>query len=298
MEYEGSFIAPGDEMSVGEDFFVEVQDYAVAPFLAIAGPTLLRVTGENDFEAFLHDADQARERGAFLPALVHPMIQLGDLCALGGAHDCGGPRHRLFVNSLGEVRTAPHGALLGTVRDGLEGLTAVWSSIERAPGSGCPVCLGQAVPTAVLEAAHRQRPWLSRYLHALDALRMAAARGLTELRVSGFAERLVTTGDQDAPAVDLTVAGAEAPLLLFNPETAVLHEPLGNRQFQLSMDAARLVELLMVHGDHGVAAEMATRHLGLGQDAALSAVAQVESHLTGAGVRLPAAPAGIPAITG
>ncbi|MFD7169520.1 daptide biosynthesis RiPP recognition protein [Streptomyces violascens] len=287
--YEGSLTASGDEMSVDDDFFVEAQDYAVTPFLAVAGPTVVRVTGQADFDAFVHDADRARAQGEFVPALVHPMIQLGDLCALGGAHRCAGPRVRITVDPSGRVRTAPHGVLLGEARDGLDTLAARWSAVERSAGSGCPVCLGEAVPAPVLLAAHRQRPWLSRYLHAVDALRMAAARGLPNLRPSGFARRLTPGCDEQGHAVDLQLAGADAPLVLFDDETAVLHDPVGGRQFRLARQAAQLVELLVVHADQGAAADGAVACLGLDRSQALGALGELERRLASAGVALPSA---------
>lgn len=287
--YEGSLTAAGDEMAIDEDFFIEAQDYAVTPFLAVAGPTLVRVTGQADFDAFVHDADRAREQGEFVPALVHPMIQLGDLCALGGAHRCAGPRGRITVDLSGRVRTAPHGMPLGEVWDGLDTLDARWSAVERTVGSGCPVCLGEAVPAPVLRAAHRQRPWLSRYLHAVDALRMAAARGLPNLRPSGFARRLTPGCDGHGHAADMQLAGADAPLVLFDDEAAVLHEPVGGRQFRLTRQAAQLVELLVVHADQGAAADAAAGCLGLDRSQALGALGELERQLTGAGVALPSA---------
>ncbi|MFE9404855.1 daptide biosynthesis RiPP recognition protein [Streptomyces sp. NPDC006530] len=287
VRYEGSLSASGDEMSVGEDFFVEAQDYAVTPFLAVAGPTLVRVSSPVDFDAFLKDADRARERGDFVPALVHPMIQLGDLCALGGAHRCVGPRGRIIVDASGRVRTSPNGMPLGEVRDGLDALDACWSAVERPADSGCPVCLGGVVPGTALLAAHRQRPWLSRYLHAVDAMRMAAARGMANVRPSGFAHRLTPGCDAHEDAADMQLAAADAPLVLFNDERAVLHDPVAGRQFRLARQAAQLVELLVVHADHDAAADAAAACLGLDRPQALDALGELQRRLTDAGMTLP-----------
>ncbi|MFK0181825.1 daptide biosynthesis RiPP recognition protein [Streptomyces xanthochromogenes] len=287
VRYEGSLTASGDEMSVGEDFFVEAQDYAVTPFLAVAGPTLVRVSSQVDFDVFLQDADRAREQGDFVPALVHPMIQLGDLCALGGAHGCAGPRGRITVDASGRVRTSPNGMLLGEVRDGLDALDARWSAVERPAGSGCPVCLGGAVQATAMVTAHRERPWLSRYLHAVDAMRMAAARGLPNVRPSGFAHRLTPGCEGHEDAADMRCGAAAAPLVLFDDERAVLHDPVAGRQFRLARQAAQLVELLVVHADHDAAADAATACLGLDRPQALRALGELGRRLADAGMALP-----------
>ncbi|MDX3763110.1 hypothetical protein PV684_49845 [Streptomyces sp. AK02-04a] len=277
--YTGSLSSPGDEIVVGEVLVVKVQEYALTPHLAVTGPTFARITSKKDFCAFLDHADQAHQHGLFPQALLHPMIRLGDLCALGGSHTCGGPRQRLFIRASGQASTTPHGMPLGAMTDGLASLTTVWSAFRRPPSSGCPVCLSEAVPAPILRIAHRQRPWLSRYLYALEALRTAASLGLTQLKVSGFPHRLTGAQDRYTPAADFTPAGADMPLLLFNSSIAVLHDPRSNQQFQIGEGTARLIELLLIHGDLDSAVSAATHRLGLAPHAARDALAQVTSGL-------------------
>ncbi len=284
--YTGSLSAPGDEMVVGEICVVKVQEYELTPYLATASPTFVRINNEDDFYTFLEHADHAHQHGAFLPALLHPMVRLADLCALGGAHTCGGPSQRLFVRATGQASTTPWGMPLGSVTDGLASLTATWSAFRRPSGSGCPGCLSQAVPAPLLRIAHQQRPWLSRYLQALDALRTAAERGLSPLKVSGFPHRLTAGADDYLPALDLMPAGAEMPLLLFSADVAVLHDTHSHQQFELGTGTARLIELLMIHGDSDAAVYAATQHLGLERHAAHAALAQVRAGLVGFGIQL------------
>jgi hypothetical protein len=287
--YEGSLTTAGDEMLLDDSLIVEVQEYAAAHELAIFGPTLARMTSESDFYAFLYDADRAQQCGAFPLVLLDPMVQLCDLCVLGGTHTCSGPRRRLYVTVAGEVKTTPLGTTLGTVEDGLASLTATWSAYRRFVGSGCSVCLSQAIPLTTLDAAHQQRPWLSRYLHALNALRAAATNGVTDLDVSGFGQRLIPALDRVSPAADLTFAAAGTPLLLFNSHITILHDPASQRQFQLGPNAARLIELLLVHGNHDAAAEAAIRHLEVAPHTAHTALTQVTRRLTSIGINLLAA---------
>lgn len=288
--YDGSLITTGDEMLLGEGLIVEVQEYTAAHELAVVGPALVRITNEIDFHAFLYDADRAKQYGAFPLVLLHPMVQLCDLCVLGGTHACGGPRRRLLVTAAGEVKTTPFGTTLGAVDSGLASLTAAWATRRRLPGSGCPVCLSQAVPLSTLDAAHQRRPWLSRYLHALNALRAAAVNGLTDLSVSGFNQRLIPGLTPIRHAADLALTASDSPLLLFNNHTTVLHDPYSKRQFQLGPFAARLIELLLVHGDHDAAADAAVLHLDVAPYTAHSALAQVTRRLTNSGIHLLAAP--------
>ncbi|MEY9997936.1 hypothetical protein ABIE67_010055 [Streptomyces sp. V4I8] len=287
--YEGSLVTAGDEILLGQSLIVEVQEYAAAHELAIFGPTLVRMTSESDFHAFLYDADRAQQYGAFPLVLLDPMVQLCDLCVLGGTHACGGPRRRLYVTIAGDVKTTPLGTTLGTVEDCLASLTAGWSAYRRFAGYGCSVCLSETIPLTTVDAAHQQRPWLSRYLHALSALRAAAANGVTDLEVSGFAQRLIPALNRVGPAADLTRTASSTPLLLFNNDIMILHDPASQQQLQLGPNAARIIELLLVHGNHNAAAEAAIRHLKVAPHSAHTAVTQVTHRLTSIGINLLAA---------
>jgi len=284
--YAGSLSAVGDEILLGEGLVVEVQEYAATHELTVIGPTLTRIASENDFRSFIYDADRAKEYGSFPLVLLDPMVQLCDLCVLGGAHLCGGPRRRLLVTLAGEVKTTPFGTTLGGVEDGLSSISASWKFRRRPPGSGCPVCLSQVVPLATVDAAHQQRPWLSRYLHALNALRSAAEAGLTDLDVSGFGGRLIPELTPVRATADFTLAASDSPILLFNSHIALLHDPRSKRQFQLGPSAARLVELMLVYGDHDAAADAAVLHLEVAPYTAHSALTQVTRRLAGNGITL------------
>ncbi|MFE0019869.1 daptide biosynthesis RiPP recognition protein [Amycolatopsis sp. NPDC059021] len=258
--YEGGLSEPGDELLVGDDLFVYTQDYLATPFLAVAGPTVVRIGGEADYAGFLQDADLARARGVFVEQLLHPGVFLADQCALGTTHPCAGAR-RLHVSAAGEVRTAPGGPPLGTV--------------ESFTYTGDKTCLGGVIDTSVLDEARASRPWLSRYLRAVDTLRDLRANGRSGYAVSGFGARLT----EGLPDLQEPV---DAPLLLWHDDEFLMCDPVRERVFRLGRDAAKILELVLLTGSAGQAAELAAQHLGLGA-AAPSAVETTVAKLVEAG---------------
>ncbi|SFK92348.1 MULTISPECIES: daptide biosynthesis RiPP recognition protein [Amycolatopsis] len=248
--YEGGLAEPGDEFLAADTLFVYTQDYLATPFLAVAGPTIVRIGSAADYSGFLEDADLARAKGTFVEQLLHPGVFLADQCALGSAHPCPGT-YRLHVSASGEVRTAPGGRVLGTVT-------------SQVPfDAGDEPCLAEVVEPEVLRRERARRPWLSRYLRAVEVLRDLRAAGRHGYTVSGFGHRL-TPGlpvELDEPA--------DAPLLLWNDEEHLVCDLVRERVFRVGADAAKLVELLLTGGSPARACELAATHLGL--DAATTA---------------------------
>src|SRR5262249_3860628 len=77
----------------------------------------------------------------------------------------------------------------------------------------------------------------------LDALRALRVNELTGLRVSGFGARLSARLDCVADT-----AATAATVLLWNTDTAYVHEPATGRTVRLSRAAAELAEALLVCG--------------------------------------------------
>ncbi|SNQ50119.1 conserved hypothetical protein [Frankia canadensis] len=295
VRYTGELAAAGDELVIGDDFFLQTFDYSSGGYLSLVGPTLLRITSEIDYAVFLEDADAARLRGTFPEYLLHPFVQLADICALGTAHPCAGRRGgRLFVDADGTVRPAPGGAALGALPAGLDpALMAPWSA-----GAGDDPCLAAVVTVEVSRVARAERPWLSRFLWGLDALRRARQEGLKKPVVSGFGGRLVA-------ALEDTAVGTEAPdapLLLGDRTGALLVSPRDMRVFRISRDAAALVEILLVVGPGERAVELAGAHTGVAAGAVAEGFASLIATFARSGVDLArggarpvATPAGTPA---
>ena len=245
--YEGSLSEPGGDASIGGALFLQVQDYGTSPYMSLLGTTLVRVAGQVDFEAFLADADLARAEGEFAAFAVSPAVQIADLPALGGADPGDGPATRLYVDRDGGVSVSPHGLRLGTVGEGgAAQLRAEWDRLTDGSPTGGPVALGAAVPEDVRGPAVRERPWLGRYLGALDVLRDLQAHGVGEVRVSGFGRRLVPALDAVEAPADL--ADPRAPYLAWTPEAAYVRVPGHERTFRLGRQAAEVAEMLLVHG--------------------------------------------------
>ncbi|WP_329196471.1 MULTISPECIES: daptide biosynthesis RiPP recognition protein [unclassified Streptomyces] len=241
--YEGSLSEPGAECSLGSDFYLQIQNYGVSAYMSVVGPTLIRVADAMDLDAYLADADQARQTGLFPEFLTNPVIQLADLPALGAATAGDGPRRRLHADQDGVLSTAPGGPRLGVLgEDALERLESRWAAQD---------CAGRG-PAA-------ERPWLGRYLAAVDAVRDLRARGVADVKVSGFGGRLGAAAA--SPAADAAADATDAllPLLLWSGETVYLHDPVAGRSFRLDPVAGALAEALLVSGSVAAACAHADR---------------------------------------
>ncbi|GHC51320.1 daptide biosynthesis RiPP recognition protein [Streptomyces cinnamoneus] len=255
--YGGSAAESGVEFSLGTDFYLQVQSYGISGYMSVIGPTLVRIADPADFEAYVADAELARQDGTFPDFLTSPVIQLADLPALGAAHAGSGPALRLYVAATGAVSTSPGGLALGTAGDDLAALAAQWQQLNDDAGHPCAVSLGTAVPEEIRTAALAQRPWLGRYLAALDALRNLAGRQVTGVRVSGFGGRSVPALADVTDPADAT--GTDVPLLLWTDEAAYVYAPETDRMLGLRREAVALVEPLLVCGSVEAAAAYADR---------------------------------------
>ncbi|MDW8810583.1 hypothetical protein P1P68_38755 [Streptomyces scabiei] len=254
--YEGSLAGAGGEFSPGAGFYLQIQGYGISEYMSVAGPTLVRIADDTDFDVFLADADRALLDGTFPDFLTHPAIQLADLPGLGADRTpAAGPRHRLYVDADGAVSTAPGGTRLGTAGDGPDLLDAQWQRLNSGAGTTCGVCLGAAVDPGRRETALAARPWLGRYLAALGAIRSLRARGVDgDIRVSGFGGRITETL---AAGADADLRDPDAPLLLWTDQDVYVHAPAPGRTFSVERTAATPVEALLACGSAEAAAEYA-----------------------------------------
>ena len=275
--YHGTVGDPVCELSVGEDFYLQTQNYGVSEFLSVLGPTLIRVTDDADFAAYLADADKARGTGVFPSFLISPSVQLADLTALGAGPETDGPQARLYVTADGGVSTSPGGAVLGTVTDPLDQLVHVWRERNSASEQPCAVCLGGVLDESARCAELALRPWLSRYLDALAALRDLYARGVTDVQISGFGARLAS----DLPVTDCTARS----LLLWTDEHAYVYDPAARRTVRINRAAAPLVDGFLTLGSIDRAADWSASTLGVRADQARDSLSQLDTMLTRAGAR-------------
>ncbi|MEU3732159.1 daptide biosynthesis RiPP recognition protein [Streptomyces sp. NPDC033538] len=238
--YGGSLSEPGEDFALGEDFYLQTQDYASSAFMSVLGPTVLRVFGPSDFSAFLADADRAFTEGVFPEYLITPAVLLADTAALGGPRGNDGPALRLYVDTEGRISLSPTGSPLGTVGDDLPALLARYEHVNAASEAPCAVSLGAAVPEEARTAALQVRPFLGRYHAAVKALRALTAQDIGGLKVSGFGHR-VTPGLAADAGDDLT--GPGLPLVLWNAEQSYV--VAGGRVFAVDRAFAGAVECLL-----------------------------------------------------
>ncbi|MBP2708355.1 hypothetical protein JOL79_31710 [Microbispora sp. RL4-1S] len=277
--YEGSLSEPGGDVAIADAIFVQTQDYNTSPYMSLVGTTLIRITCDADLDAFLADADLARNEGAFADFAASQAVQIADLSCLGDGSRNDGPRTRLYANQVGELSTSPGGLRLGSVGDRIEGLVAEWERINETSAFPCAVGLGAVVTEGRRSEGLGQRLWLGRYLDALDMLRELQGRGITEIRVSGFGGRLVPALEDLADPAD--ASGDRDPMLAWTPEACYLRVPGSGRLFALSRTAAQLTEVLLTCGDIESALDHAER----------DDLERVAGFLDRNGVRLPVAPA-------
>ncbi|MGA5142232.1 daptide biosynthesis RiPP recognition protein [Streptomyces azureus] len=250
---EGSVLNCGDDLVVGGEFHIQVFDYVALGFVALVGPTVVRITGEDDLTAFLADADLAVSDGSLPQWLLNPGVVLADAPALAGMAPTGVAR--LYVTADGMVRTAPGGADLAPLRDGAAAIRAAVATHATDPS------LDGVLPSRTLERARAERPWLPRYLQALDAVRALSRVAGGPVRISGFGMRLCP----QAPAEP--VESAALPLIARADDgTCFLLYPNGGRAFKVGQDVAILVEAKIACGDQRQADAVAAAALGVGAD--------------------------------
>jgi hypothetical protein len=283
--YSGSLSFAGDEIVIGDDYFFQTQDYRAGAFLSVVGLTAIRINDEDDYRAFVADADLARAEGAFPPQLLHPYVTLADRCALGDGSPCGGATARLHIAKSGEVRTAPGGRVLGTVAESLRTVLARADAVgEGTAEGGDDVCLADAVPPHLVRAAVGSRPWLSRYLWAIEAVKQCHLRGMTGVAVSGFGARHVPGLPSEL------VEPPRAPMILWDEQSTVLVTIPHLRAFKLERDAALLAELILAGGSAERAVDLAREHATMSPAVVAGAVSRLLADFSARGVDLLAVP--------
>ncbi len=263
MGYEGTLGEPGGDLVLEDEdsFFLQTQDYGTSAYMSVIGATLVRVMEDGDFEVFLADADTAYGDGTFASFVTDPAVQLADVAALGGGHEGDGPCTRLYVRADGIIRSGPSGLELGRVDGGphlFGSVTEQWhkaNTLSALPGAAA---LGAVVVDDVRVRELSARPWIGRYLAAIEAVRELRARGESEIRVSGFG------GCLTAALAGFGVPGADrrdaaVPLLLWTDDATFLRAH--GRTFRMSRAAGEAVEALLVCGSSTAASAYADRAL-------------------------------------
>lgn len=262
LPYEGSIAGPGSEFIIGEDFFLQVQSYAISEYVSVVGPTLVRFSDAEDLEVLESDVANARDTGAFPEFLTNPIVQLADLPALGVLDAGAGPDARIWVDASGAIAVSPTGSTLGRVGATRAEIRNAWTT--QLSGSVDPGALAARVAREDVLALNARTPSLARFLAAVEGIRNLRARRLPLPHVSGFGSTLLPATDPTAGAL----VAPDLPLLMHSAERHFLVQPAAHRVFEVSREAAAAFEAVIHLGPASApaavgveAAESATRAL-------------------------------------
>lgn len=281
VRYDGGFREPGDEMMFDGRRSYELQDYVAAPFITILAPTVIRQGRAEGVAAFLGDADMARDSGVFVDQLLSNAVLLDSIASFLGADPAGDSLARVHVARNGEYRDGPDGLLLGVAGDERADL-----EVHGLDDAGRGRAFARIVDRGMLEADLDDRPWLARYVVALDLLRHwdGAPR---RPAISGFGGHLVRALE-DLPA-HAEVVSADAPYLLTGDgEEYVLIDAAHRRRFRLGIDAARAAECLVATADEGAASALLAAETGRRVSRVAPVVSEVQARFAAAGLDLTA----------
>lgn len=223
----------GDDVGLSRDLFIQTMDYESLRYLNVFGPTIIRILTVEDTRALLIDVMSTLRTGRFVKQLLHPMVEIGDQCALVGASDCSG-RHlrRLHVDRLGNVRTSPAGRILGQVGVDRNALSA-----QVTFGQNVDPCLSEE-STAVLFKFGFER--IRAYLTALAAVRVLSQRSSAVWRVVGWGDDLVNEHEVFVPRSD--------QFLLTDEHAYVLYDSDSKRAFRMDLAGAELAGSILLSG--------------------------------------------------
>ncbi|KTR53549.1 hypothetical protein [Curtobacterium oceanosedimentum] len=243
-------LAEDGEVRLDDDLIIQFQNYAVAEFLSFPGPTVLVPQTSHDRDAFAAHLAAARSTGVFPAVLTDPQVVVGDRQAWVGGPVPAEPEF-VFVGEDGTVSSSPWGAVYGRITDGQ---FAADTGVQDGP---------------VDEAALH-------FLQTLEALRYAAARGLSSLSASGYGSFL----DSDSSPESVRTQTTSGAVLLFDAEHHLLHISDQHRTYSLTRDLASLVELQLRFGDQALEhADESTTLRRLPEDERASALKQVRKFI-------------------
>lgn len=235
----GRLSEPGDVLRFGDGYELELQDYLAVAFLPVSRPTVVRFTTEESWTTFLADADEYRASGYLLPQIHHQGVRIADTAVIGGCPHDAAPPQRLSVSNDGTVRLGPDGIVVGALAGETDSSAAPDLSITV---SGSAYLRGSSTHLA-------DRPWLSRYLDAIDLASTAVG---APWRVSGFGATLLEhlTPDESRRS-RLSLAWRTDEFRLIDASTG--------RRFDLREHTALAVEALLETGSAEAAAEVLSR---------------------------------------
>ncbi|WP_347108493.1 daptide biosynthesis RiPP recognition protein [Paenarthrobacter sp. S56] len=271
---KGRFDESGGELLVDGTLSLEVQDYVAIPFINLVGVTIVRLTSQDDWHAFFSDADEARRSGHFVRQLTEVNAVLGERGLLAGHGSLDRSLARIHITADGTILNGAYGTVIGWVGDALHDLRM--KAVPLRPESS----VASVTDAARIRAALNDRPWIPRYLAALDAWKFIAREQREGTRLVGFGLSLAgAAGSHSLPLPD-------APFILeSNGEYKLLDIHTG-RLFRLGAAAATVVEAVSNLRDIEAAATVSAAALRVSPEAANASVQSVVARFDELGINL------------
>ncbi|WP_246036217.1 daptide biosynthesis RiPP recognition protein [Sinomonas susongensis] len=264
----------GEELLVDGRLSLEIQDYLAIPFLNLVGPTIVRTTTPEDWSAFFDDAGEARTSGHFVSQLSEANAVLAERGFLGGSVDADSPLARLHIASDGAVFNGVNGTRLGRVGDSLIKLR------DRNAALRPESVLASAGDVEVLRESLLSRPWIPRYLAALQAWQFITREDRPNVSLVGFGSSVYGA----APTV--TLPSPSAPFIIQRAGEHVLLDTKSGRRFKIGPDAAAIVEALSNMRDVQAAASAVARSVGVSTGVAEKSAEAIRARFDQLGIDL------------
>ncbi|MFK0007998.1 daptide biosynthesis RiPP recognition protein [Paenarthrobacter sp. NPDC090520] len=271
---KGSFDEPGGELLVGGTLNLEIQDYVALPFVNLVGATVVRITGLEDQQAFFDDADEARSSGHFIVQLTEVNAVLSERGLLGGHGSLNRSLSRIHITADGTILNGPYGTVIGWAGDPLHDLRI--KAVPLKPESA----VASISDAAEMRAQLSDRPWIPRYLAALDAWKFILRDHHADTRLVGFGLSLYgATESHNHPLPG-------APFILERHGEYRLLDTKTGRLFKIGADAATLIEAISNLRDVEAAATVTATTLGVSPAAAEGSARSVVAQFDQLGIDL------------
>lgn len=268
----GSFDAAGEELLVDGKLALEIQDYIAIPFVNLVGVTVVRMTTEEDWQAFFDDADEALRSGNFVQQLTEVNAVLAERGLLSGAGNRNLLLTRLHITWDGSIRTGPYGTKIGKIGDSLPDLRV--RAVPLRPESAVAAVYYPWDSSDSLAT----KPWIPRYLAALDAWKFIPREDRANTQLVGFGVSLCGAALNDG------LPSASAPFILKSGAEHTLLDTKTGRLFKIGTDAAAIIEAVSNLRDIKRAATMVAPAIKVSAGVAEGAARAVVTHFEQLGI--------------
>lgn len=270
----GSFDAAGEELLVDGTLSLEIQDYVAIPFVNLVGVTVVRITTEEDWQAFFDDAEEAIRSGHFVRQLTEVNAVLAERQLLSGATKDNLLLARLHITWDGSIKTGSYGTKIGKVGDSLPDIRV--RAISLSPESA----VASVYYPWDIQDSLAAKPWIPRYLAALDAWKFISREDRAETRLVGFGVSLYGATLSDG------LPSRSAPFILKKASEHTLLDTSTGRLFKIGTDAAVIIEAVSNMRDIKAAATVVAPALKISAGVAEGAVRAVVTHFEQLGINI------------